>query len=86
MNLHEYVTEVRVHIEGKEAVEAFVKITGKYDFDIDILDKTRHYVIDAKSIMGIFSLDLSKDLIVGIQTNGLDVTRLLNDLNEFVVK
>ena len=86
MNLHEYVTEVRVHIEGKEAVENFVKITGKYDFDIDILDKTRHYVIDAKSIMGIFSLDLSKDLIVGIQTNGPDVTRLLNDLNEFVVK
>jgi phosphotransferase system HPr-like phosphotransfer protein len=86
MNLHEYVTEVKVHIEGKEAVEAFVKITGKYDFDIDILDKARHYVIDAKSIMGIFSLDLSKDLIVGTHANGPDVVCLLDDLTEFVVK
>jgi len=64
-----YVTECIVHVEGKDAVEEFVKLTGKFDFDIDILDPTRHYVIDAKSIMGIFSLDLSKPIDLTIHTN-----------------
>ena len=85
MNLHEYVTEVKVHIEGKEAVEAFVKITGKYDFDIDILDKARHYVIDAKSIMGIFSLDLTEELDLTIHTDDESLVEILNKLAPYLV-
>ncbi len=37
-------------------IRDFVNIASKYDFDIDL--KSGRYVVDAKSIMGIFSLDL----------------------------
>ena len=37
-------------------IREFVNIATKYDFDIDL--KSGRYIVDAKSIMGIFSLDL----------------------------
>ena len=43
-------------------VKDFVNIANKYDFDIDMT--SGRYVVDAKSIMGIFSLDLSKSIKV----------------------
>jgi phosphocarrier protein HPr len=47
-------------------VKDFVNISNKYDFDIDLT--SGRYIVDAKSIMGIFSLDLSKPIKVEIQT------------------
>jgi phosphocarrier protein HPr len=41
-------------------VKNFVNIVSKYDFEVDLT--SGRYVIDAKSIMGIFSLDLSKPI------------------------
>lgn len=41
-------------------VKNFVTIVSKYDFEVDLT--SGRYVIDAKSIMGIFSLDLSKPI------------------------
>ncbi len=43
-------------------VKNFVNIVNKYDFDIDLISD--RYVVDAKSIMGIFSLDLTKKIAV----------------------
>ena len=45
-------------------VKDFVNIVNKYDFDIDLT--SGRYVVDAKSIMGIFSLDLSKPIKVDV--------------------
>ena len=41
-------------------IRDFVNIAAKYDFDIDLI--SGRYVVDAKSIMGIFSLDLMKPI------------------------
>ncbi len=41
-------------------VKNFVNIVNEYDFDIDL--EAGRYIIDAKSIMGIFSLDLSRPI------------------------
>ena len=43
-------------------VKNFVNTVNKYDFDVDLT--SGRYVVDAKSIMGIFSLDLSKPIIL----------------------
>lgn len=48
-------------------VKAFVNSVAKYDFDVDLL--SGRYAVDAKSIMGIFSLDLSKPLILNADTD-----------------
>lgn len=53
-----------------EAVKKFVTLTNSYNFPINLA--TDKYNIDAKSIMGIFSLDLSKPLKIEIDSNGAD--------------
>lgn len=47
-------------------VKDFVNIVNKYDFDVDLT--SGRYVVDAKSIMGIFSLDLSKPIKVDVHS------------------
>ena len=49
-----------------DAAKALINITSKYTEDIDLVRD--RYVIDAKSIMGVFSLDLSKRIIIVIHT------------------
>ncbi len=48
-------------------VKNFVNIVNEYDFDIDL--ESGRYIVDAKSIMGIFSLDLSKPIKMRIYTD-----------------
>jgi len=48
-------------------VKDFVNIANKYDFDIDLT--SGRYVVDAKSIMGIFSLDFNKPIRVEVHTD-----------------
>ncbi len=61
-------------------VKNFVNIVNKYDCDIDLT--SGRYVVDAKSIMGIFSLDLSKPIQVEIHSN--DCAQLVDELKPFV--
>jgi len=51
-------------------IKAFVNIVNKYEFDVDLT--SGRYVVDAKSIMGIFSLDLSKPIKVDVHTDDAD--------------
>ena len=48
-------------------VKNFVNIVNKYDFEVDLA--SGRYVVDAKSIMGIFSLDLGKPILAEIHTD-----------------
>jgi phosphocarrier protein HPr len=51
-------------------VKDFVNIVNKYAFDIDLT--SGRYIVDAKSIMGIFSLDLSKPIRVEVHADECD--------------
>ena len=51
-------------------VKSFVNIVTKYDFDVDLV--SGRYAIDTKSIMGIFSLDLSKPIKLEAHTDDAD--------------
>ena len=52
----------KIRFETLDEAKAFVDICNKVDFKVELQDDV--YVIDAKSIMGIFSLDLSKPIIL----------------------
>ena len=54
------MTTVKVLLNSIDKVKAFVNDITKFDTDFDLV--SGRYVIDAKSIMGIFSLDLSKTI------------------------
>ncbi len=57
---------VNILLNTIEKVKSFVNVIAKFDFDFDLAQG--RYVIDAKSIMGIFSLDLSNSISLVIHT------------------
>lgn len=64
---------VQISLNSIDKVKSFVNDISKFDCDFDLV--SGRYVIDAKSIMGIFSLDLSKpiDLNIHSEDNANDV-------------
>lgn len=62
---------VQISLNSIDKVKSFVNDITKFDHDFDLV--SGRYVIDAKSIMGIFSLDLSKSIDLNIHAeDGLD--------------
>lgn len=51
---------VQISLNSIDKVKSFVNDITQFEFDFDLV--SGRYVIDAKSIMGIFSLDLSKPI------------------------
>lgn len=63
-------------------VKTFVNTVNKYDFDVDLT--SGRYVVDAKSIMGIFSLDLSKPIKVEVYSD--ETGEFMKEMQEFIVE
>lgn len=57
---------VKISLNSIDKVKSFVNEITKFDYDFDLV--SGRYVIDAKSIMGIFSLDLSKPIDLNIHS------------------
>jgi phosphotransferase system HPr-like phosphotransfer protein len=69
-----------INLRMTENVKEFVSIVNGYDYEIDL--RSGRFVVDAKSIMGIFSLDLSKPVVMEVHANNCD--DLLKDLKPFL--
>ena len=61
---------VDIKLSSIEDVRKFVDIVSKYDIDIDL--SSGRYIVDAKSIMGIFSLDLLKPIKLTAHSDNTD--------------
>ena len=59
--------EFKVTLNEIGKVKAFVNTVSQYPFDIEI--RSGRYIIDAKSIMGVFSIDLSKPVKLYINSD-----------------
>ena len=58
---------VKISLNSIDKVKSFLNYITKFDYDFDLV--SGRYVIDAKSIMGIFSLDLSKPIDLNIHAD-----------------
>ena len=76
-----FMKSIKISLEMAQRVKEFVNITQDYPYEI--LLKSGRYVVDAKSILGIFSLDLSKPITVEIHAANCD--DLLQDLKQFEI-
>lgn len=65
---------VEISLNSIDKVKSFVNIITKFDYDFDLI--SGRYVIDAKSIMGIFSLDLSKPIQLNIHMENEDAAMM----------
>ena len=74
---------VQISLNSIDKVKSFVNEITKYDYDFDLV--SGRYVIDAKSIMGIFSLDLSKPIDLTIHTDE-DTTEVMAALEPYIIK
>ncbi len=76
------MTEFNVKLTTIEDVKNFVNTVMSFEYDIDLI--SGRYAIDAKSIMGIFSIDLEKNLKLIAHTD--DAAELKEAVNKFIVK
>lgn len=73
---------ITISLNSIDKVKSFVNEITKFDYDFDLV--SGRYVIDAKSIMGIFSLDLSKPIDLNIHAEG-DAEDVLKVLAPYIV-
>ena len=74
---------VRISLNSIDKVKSFVNDLSQFNVDFDLV--SGRYVIDAKSIMGIFSLDLSKPLDLNIHADN-NADEILEKLKPYIVE
>lgn len=74
------MTTFNIMLSSINDVKNFVNVVNKFDYEIDLT--SGRYVVDAKSIMGIFSLDLSKPIKVEIHSD--DCAEITDELKGFI--
>ena len=74
---------VQISLNSIDKVKSFVNDLTKYDYDFDLV--SGRYVIDAKSIMGIFSLDLSKPIDLNIHADD-NMDAILETLKPYLIE
>lgn len=77
------MTTVKISLNSIDKVKSFVNDVTKFNCDFDLI--SGRYVIDAKSIMGIFSLDLSKDIDLSIHSED-NIDDVMQMLEPYIVK
>ncbi|MBQ7455323.1 MAG: HPr family phosphocarrier protein [Clostridia bacterium] len=70
---------IPIKLSFAEEVKTFVNIINRYPFDMDL--RAGRHVVDAKSILGIFSLDLSRPISLEVYTD--DCGELERDIAQF---
>ena len=73
---------VIIRLDTINDVKSFVNTVSKYDFDVDLI--SGRYAVDAKSIMGIFSLDLSKPIKMEIYAD--NCPEILGEVKPFIIE
>lgn len=67
--------KLMLDLNSVEKVKSFVNLISNMEGNFDLI--SGRYVIDAKSILGIFSLDLSKPIEMQVHTPSDDVIKQL---------
>jgi len=75
---------VKISLNSIDKVKTFVNEINRFESEFDLV--SGRYVIDAKSIMGIFSLDISKPIDLNIHTDGEQLEEILASLESYLVE
>ncbi|MBR2284377.1 MAG: HPr family phosphocarrier protein [Ruminococcus sp.] len=76
------MTKAKISLLAINDVYEFVAIVSRFPYDIDLI--SGRYAVDAKSIMGIFSLDLTKPIELNAHTD--DADELIEKLDKYIIK
>lgn len=76
--------EFQVHLNSINDVRAFVTAASMVSCDIDVL--SGRYLVDAKSIMGLFSLDLSQPVTIQIHSDHSGQDSFVKAIQDLIVE
>ena len=71
---------INIKLSLAEKDKTFFNMVNRYPYDMDL--RAGRHVVDAKSILGIFSLDLSKPITLEVYSDECD--DLMNDIKPFM--
>ncbi len=75
---------VTILLDSIDKVKSFVSVINPFDADFDLV--SGRYVIDAKSLLGIFSLDIMKPIDLNIHNSNEDIDEILKAIDSYIVK
>lgn len=77
-------TELILKLNTVDKITGFSNAANKFHSDIDILQD--RYVVDAKSVLGIYTVDLAKPVTVRILSDdAAEIARFQEQMEEFLV-
>lgn len=76
------MTECKIKLGSIADVKEFTALANSRSFELDLV--SGKYTVDAKSIMGIFSLDLTKELTLIIRGDDAESKEFLEDAKQFI--
>ncbi len=74
--------EINIILRDMQAIREFVKEVVLLDYDVDLVQG--RYIVDAKSIMGIFALDINSPIKVVANTR--DASSFFSSIEKFIIK
>ena len=75
---------INIKLSLAENVKSFVNVVSRYPYDMDL--RAGRHVVDAKSILGIFSLDLSKPIDLNIHADGSALDSVMEIIEKYTVE
>ena len=74
---------MKISLDSIDKIKTFVNMISSYPYDFDLA--SGRYIVDAKSIMGIFSLDLSEPITLNIHAGEDEAKELTEKLAPYLV-
>lgn len=76
------MNKFEINLSSINDVKDFVNLVNRYEFDVDL--SSGRYTVDAKSIMGIFSLDLSKPIGIEVHSDSAEAQQFVEALKPYI--
>lgn len=76
--------EEKIRLDSINDVKQFVQMLTQYDDEFELV--SNKYVVDAKSILGIFSIDLSQPVLLRIHAEGEKKDCILNEIQKYLIQ
>ncbi|MCQ2385490.1 MAG: HPr family phosphocarrier protein [Clostridia bacterium] len=80
--MQEHVQQFLIRLSTIQDIRAFVETVSMTDVEVDL--SSQRYVVDGKSIMGIYSLDLLHPIMLTVHSD--DCPELIEKLQRFVAR
>lgn len=76
--------EEKIRLDSINDVKQFVQTLTQYDDEFELV--SNKYVVEAKSILGIFSIDLSQPVLLRIHAEGEKKDCILNEIQKYLIQ